>query len=66
MKIKLFLNLITGEIVQAKNKLHACKIFKVDGKRYNYKTPLNKIVLWLSVQTSNEALEIMADGIPNA
>ena len=66
MKLKLFLNLITGEIVQAKNKLHAYKIFKADGKRYHYKTPLNKIVLWLSAQTSREALEIMADGIPNA
>ena len=69
MKLKLFLNLITGEIVQAKNKLHAYKIFKADGKRYHYKTPLNKIVLWLSVQTSSEALETMAgtaDGIPNA
>ena len=66
MKLKLFLNSITGEIVQAKNKLHAYKIFKADGKRYNYKTPLNKIVLWLSVETSHEALEIMADGIPTA
>ena len=66
MKLKLFLNLITGEIVQAKNKLHAYKIFKADGKKFQYKTPLNKIVLWLSVQTSSEALETMADGIPNA
>lgn len=66
MKLKLFLNLITGEIVQAKNKLHAYKIFKADGKKFQYKTPLNKIVLWLSVQTSREALETMADGIPNA
>lgn len=66
MKLKLFLNLITGEIVQAKNKLHAYKIFKADGKRHHYKTSLNKIVLWLSVQTSSEALEIMADGIPTA
>lgn len=67
MKIKLFLNLITGEIVQAKNKLHAYKIFKADGKKFHYKTPLNKIVLWLSVKTSCETLEIKADGrIPNA
>lgn len=73
MKIKLFLNSITGEIVQAKNKLHAYKIFKADGKKFHYKTPLNKIVLWLSAQTSREALETMAealagkaDGIPNA
>ena len=66
MKLKLFLNLITGEIVQAKNKLHAYKIFKADGKKYHYKTPLNKIVLWLSVKTMAEALEIKADGIPNA
>lgn len=66
MKLKLFLNLITGEIVQAKNKLHAYKIFKADGKKFQYKTPLNKIVLWLSVQTSRKALETMADGIPNA
>ena len=66
MKLKLFLNLITGEIVQAKNKLHAYKIFKADGKKFQYKTPLNKIVLWLSIQTSRKALETMADGIPNA
>lgn len=66
MKLKLFLNSITGEIVQAKNKLHAYKIFKADGKKFHYKTPLNKIVLWLSVQTSREALETMADGIPDA
>lgn len=66
MKLKLFLNSITGEIVQAKNKLHAYKIFKADGKKYHYKTPLNKIVLWLSVKTMAEALEIKADGIPNA
>ena len=66
MKIKLFLNSITGEIVQAKNKLHAYKIFKADGKKYNYKTPFNKIVLWLSVKTSSEALAGMADGIPTA
>ena len=66
MKIKLFLNSITGEIVQAKNKLHAYKIFKGDGKKYNYKTPINKIVLWLSVRTSREALAGMADGIPTA
>lgn len=66
MKFKLFLNLITGEVVQAKNKLHAYKIFKADGKKYHYKTPLNKIVLWLSVKTMAEALEIKADGIPTA
>lgn len=66
MKIKLFLNSITGEIVQAKNKLHAYKIFKADGKKCHYKTPLNKIVLWLSVRTSREALAGMADGIPTA
>ena len=66
MRIKLFLNSITGEIVQAKNKLHAYKIFKADGKKCHYKTPFNKIVLWLSMQTSHKALEIMADGIPTA
>lgn len=66
MKLKLFLNLITGEIVQAKNKLHAYKIFKADGKKCHYKTPLNKIVLWLNVKTSREALETMVDGIPDA
>lgn len=57
MKTKLFLNLITGEIVSAKNKLHAYKIFKADGKIFNYKTPFNKIVLWLSVQTSAKHLK---------
>lgn len=73
MRIKLFLNSITGEIVQAKNKLHAYKIFKADGKKCHYKTPFNKIVLWLSVRTSREALGRMtdalagmADGIPDA
>lgn len=73
MKVKLFLNSTTGEIVQAKNKLHAYKIFKADGKKCHYKTPLNKIVLWLSVRTSREAFERMtetlagmADGIPSA
>lgn len=66
MKTKLFLNLITGEIVSAKNKLHAYKIFKADGKIFNYKTPFNKIVLWLSVQTSRQALEAMADGNQDA
>ena len=73
MQIKLFLNSITGEIVQAKNKLHAYKIFKKEKKKCHYKTPFNKIVLWLSVKTSREAfgrmtdaLAGMADGIPTA
>jgi len=57
MKIKLFLNLITGEIIVAKNKLHAYKMFRADGKKFNYRTPLRKIVYWASAEVYAHTLE---------
>ena len=60
MKTKLFLNLITGEIITARNRIHAYKIFKADGKRFNYKTPFNKVVFYMAM--GKRAFEALADG----
>lgn len=62
MKTKYFLNLTTGEVVRAKHRLHAYKIFKADGKRLNYKTPFNKVVFYMAVTMGKRAYEELADG----